>query len=84
MADYETIPVEKETKKKIIILCEAYEMGKRAQGALVSKLVNADYARMKALDLLPKVEEPVVVEENVVEAPKRARKSVKAVQEGVA
>ena len=50
---YKNIPVDDETYERIQALCAVYEMGKRAQGALVKKLVNKDYAALAAVNLLP-------------------------------
>lgn len=52
---YKTLPVDEETYKKVRILCRAYEMGERGQGALVRKLVNTEYEKLVALKL-PTVE----------------------------
>ena len=60
MADeYKTIPVSVETKARILALCAAYRMSKRAQGALVGKLVDAEYEKLAALKLVAPVGEPV-------------------------
>lgn len=50
---YKTIPVDEETYRKVIVLCKAYEMGERSQGALVRKLVNAEYVKLAEVKLLP-------------------------------
>ena len=52
MPDYKTIPVDEETHKRIQALCQAYEMGQRGQGALVRKLVNAEYEKLAAVKLI--------------------------------
>lgn len=52
MADYKMIPVDEETYNRIVELCDAYEMGKRAQGSLVRKLVKADYEKLAAFKLV--------------------------------
>lgn len=54
---YKTIPVDGETARKLLQLCEAYEMGKRAQGAMVRKLVNAEWEKLAAVKLLPVVQD---------------------------
>ncbi len=54
---YKTIPVDEETKKRIIALCKAYEMsGQRGQGAMVTKLVNAEYNKLAAVKLVEPIE----------------------------
>ena len=50
---YKMIPVDEETYRKVIVLCKAYEMGERSQGALVRKLVNAEYVKLAEVKLLP-------------------------------
>lgn len=50
---YKNIPVDPETARRVEALCLAYEMGKRGQGALVRKLVNAEYERLASVKLLP-------------------------------
>lgn len=52
---YKNIPVDEETYTKLIALCEAYEMPKRSQGAMVSKLVKAEHEKLAQVKLLPKV-----------------------------
>jgi hypothetical protein len=49
---YKTIPVDEETYDMVQQLCEAYEMGKRSQGAIVKKLVKADYQKLKSVKLI--------------------------------
>ncbi len=49
---YITIPVDKETHRQVMILLRAYEMPTRAQGALVSKLVRAEYDKL--VDAIPR------------------------------
>lgn len=50
---YKTIPVDEETHKRVMALCQAYEMGERGQGALVRKLVNAEFNKLAEVKLLP-------------------------------
>ena len=50
---YINVPVDPETKRKLEALCQAYEMGKRGQGAMVRKLVNKEYAELEKYKLLP-------------------------------
>lgn len=45
---YRTVPVDFETHEKILALCEAYDMGRRAQGALIRRLVKAECRRLDA------------------------------------
>jgi len=54
MADYKNIPVDEETYNRILELCDAYDLGKRAQGTLVRKLVKADYEKLAAVKLVGK------------------------------
>ena len=49
---YRTVPVDFETHAMIVAICSAHEMGKRAQGALIRRLVKAEYRKM-AESLLP-------------------------------
>lgn len=53
MPDYKMIPVDKDTDHMIVALCEAYEFGKRAKGAMVKKLVKAEFEKLAAVKLLP-------------------------------
>jgi hypothetical protein len=50
---YKMIPVDEETAEWILELCEAYEMGKRSQGALVRKLVKERREQLAETKLLP-------------------------------
>lgn len=52
MNRYKTIPVDGETARKLLQLCAAYEMGKRAQGAMVRKLVNAEWEKLTKVKLI--------------------------------
>jgi hypothetical protein len=45
---YKTVPVDIETHSKLMALCKAYELGKRAQGAIVRRLVNAEYRKLSS------------------------------------
>lgn len=56
MPVYKNIPVDEETHEMVIVLCEAHELPKRSKGAMVRRLVKAEYLRLKALKLLPKKE----------------------------
>ncbi len=49
---YQTIPVDPETKRKLEAICQAHDMGRRSQGAMVRKLVNAEYGRLEASRLI--------------------------------
>jgi hypothetical protein len=49
---YRTVPVDFETHRMILVLCNFYEMGKRAQGALIRRLVKAEYRKISE-SLLP-------------------------------
>ena len=49
---YKTLPVDEETYQKVQILCTTYDMGKRSQGALIRKLVNAEYEKLATAKLL--------------------------------
>jgi hypothetical protein len=56
MADYVNIPVDEETKAMVVALCEAYGLPKRGQGAMVKKLVKADYEKLRAVKLVAPLE----------------------------
>ena len=43
---YRTVPVDLETHRMILALCDAYDMGLRAQGALVRRLIKAEYHQL--------------------------------------
>lgn len=60
---YKNIPVDPETAKRIEALCAAYEMGRRGQGALVRKLVKAEYEKLAAVKLIAPVDEPKIEQE---------------------
>lgn len=53
MPDYRMIPVDEDTDQMIVALCEAYEFGKRAKGAMVRKLVRAEYEKLAVVKLVP-------------------------------
>lgn len=53
---YKNIPVDEETHQMILILCEAYDMGRRAQGAMVRKLAKAEIEKLDKTKLLPRGE----------------------------
>ena len=56
---YKMIPVDEQTKERIKELMRAFGMGERAQGALVAKLVNAEYEKWEAYKLVgPKAKCP--------------------------
>lgn len=63
MANYKNIPVDDETYEWVLELCEAYEMGKRSQGAMVRKLAKAEHEKLAAVKLLPKAAKKVDVEQ---------------------
>jgi len=46
MANYKTIPVDNETYHKLLWLCNKYDLGQRAQGAMVRRLINAEIKRV--------------------------------------
>lgn len=46
MANYKTIPVDYDTYHKLLWLCDTYDLGHRAQGAIVRRLVNAEIKRV--------------------------------------
>jgi len=52
MADYKNIPVDEETYNRLKELCQAYELGERAQGAMVRKLVKAEHEKLAAVKLV--------------------------------
>lgn len=49
--EYRTVPLDPEAHGMLMELCQAYEMGQRAQGAMVKKLVKAEHSKLKALNL---------------------------------
>jgi hypothetical protein len=52
---YKTIPVDEETYEMVKELCVAYEMGKRAHGAMVKKVVRAEYQKLAQVKLIAPV-----------------------------
>ncbi len=48
-----------ETSQRTRALCRAYELGEQGQGALVRKLVNAEYEKLASFKLL-QVEQPAL------------------------
>lgn len=54
MPVYKNIPVDEETHDRLVALCQAYELGQRGKGALVRKLVKAEYDKLDKAKLLPK------------------------------
>ena len=54
MADYKMIPVDLETYNRLKELCRAYEMGERAQGTMVRKLVKAEHEKLAVAKLMGK------------------------------
>lgn len=59
MAKYDNIPVDPETKKKVIVLAKKFGFGERGQGAMVRLLVNEKLAKLNLM--LEKAEMPVMV-----------------------
>ena len=53
------IPVDEETHERLMILCLAFELGKRSQGIMVRKLVNAEYDKLAKVKLLPSDQEKI-------------------------
>ena len=53
MAEYKNIPIDLETHDMLMALCDAYEFGKRGQGAMVRKLVKAEHEKLAAVKLIP-------------------------------
>lgn len=51
MPAYKNIPVDEETYRMLLELCEAYE---RKQGAQVKALVKIEYEKLDKVKLLPK------------------------------
>jgi hypothetical protein len=62
---YNNIPVDDETLEMVQALCQAYEMGERAQGALVKKVVRAEYRKLETTKLIQPVTEVDVVESTI-------------------
>lgn len=54
---YRMVPLDPETHGMLMELCQAYEMGKRGQGAMVKKLVKAEHGKLKAFKLVKPVVE---------------------------
>jgi hypothetical protein len=44
---YHTIPVDNETYRRILEICQVREMGQRAQGALIRQLVKSEYQKLQ-------------------------------------
>ena len=44
---YKTVPLDQETHQRLLLLCDAYGMGKRSQGAFVSRLINQEYRKLQ-------------------------------------
>lgn len=55
MSDYKMIPVDEETYKMLTELIATYEMPKRSFGAMVKKLVKADYEKLAPWKLVGKI-----------------------------
>ncbi len=53
---YKTIPVDEETYEMVQKLCVAYEMGKRGQGAMVKKVVKAEYQKLAQVKFVAPVD----------------------------
>jgi len=48
---YKTVPLDAETHQRLLLLCDAYGMGKRSQGAFVSRLINQEYRKLTDVKL---------------------------------
>lgn len=53
VSKYKMIPVDEDTYNMVVALCEAYEMPKKSQGAMVRKLAKAETEKLAAVKLLP-------------------------------
>lgn len=53
--EYVTVPLNKDVAFMVEELCSAYEMGRRGKGALVSKLVRAEYRKLHDVKLVADV-----------------------------
>lgn len=51
---YKNLPVDLDTDEKIAILCRYYGFPKRSKGAMVRKLVNAEFEKPELAKLLAK------------------------------
>lgn len=69
MPEYKTIPVDEETHSWLMELCQAYEMGRRSQGAMVRKLVRAEREKLGKAGVLPNGEEKKLVASTKGEKP---------------
>lgn len=55
---YKTIPVDLKTHQKLVYIRDFLQLGKRAHGAIVRRLINAEYQKIKELSLsTPRTEE---------------------------
>jgi len=43
---YKMIPVDQQTHKRLMALCNVYGFGQRGQGAMVRKLVNSEFEKI--------------------------------------
>ena len=55
MKKYINVPLDPETHQKLMALCVTYELGARAQGVMVRKLVNAEYQKLSSVKLVAQV-----------------------------
>jgi len=53
---YKNIPVDHDTYSMVVVLCEAFDMNKRSQGALVRKWARYEYEKLEKAKILPKWE----------------------------
>lgn len=49
---YKMVPVDLETHEMLMALCDAYELGKRGQGAMIRKLVKPAYQQLADVKLI--------------------------------
>ncbi|PKN91075.1 MAG: hypothetical protein CVU44_20890 [Chloroflexi bacterium HGW-Chloroflexi-6] len=52
---YQTVPVDLETHAMIMAMCEHYVMGKRAQGALVKRVIKPEFEKLLEAGLVQSV-----------------------------
>jgi hypothetical protein len=48
---YKTVPLDEETHQRLLALCNAYGMGRRSQGALMTRLINQEYRKLTDVKL---------------------------------
>jgi hypothetical protein len=49
---YKSVPLDEEGYQMLLALCEAYELNKRSQGAMMKKLIKAAYQQLADVKLI--------------------------------